>query len=260
MTDIWHADSYATFLDLRTKVAKDLLFAIPDTFSPRTVYDLGCGPGNSTVLLTERWPQATVIGMDSSEQMLNKARELYPDTTFIAEDIADFAPAEPVDCIFSNAALQWLDHHDVLMPRLLSFLKPGGFLAIEIPNNYHCPSHQVTIRLLDQEPKWRHLLGALRYGYLNEPFYNPYAHYDLFAAAKQVQLWQTDYLQEMPNHQAIFAWVQGTGLRPVLTKMTASDQVEFEKRYVAAIAAEYPVQKNGKVLLGYKRLFIVASV
>ena len=234
MMDIWHADSYATFLDLRTKVAKDLLFAIPDTFSPRTVYDLGCGPGNSTVLLTERWPQATVIGMDSSEQMLNKARALYPNTTFIAGDIADFAPAEPVDCIFSNAALQWLDHHDVLMPRLLSFLKPGGFLAIEIPNNYHC--------------------------YLHEPFYNPYAYYDFFVAATQVHLWQTDYLQEMPNHQAIFAWVQGTGLRPVLTKMTASDQVEFEKRYVAAIAEEYPVQKNGKVLLGYQRIFIVASV
>lgn len=262
MTDIWHADTYTKFLDSRTKPARDLLFSIPDFFSPSVVYDLGCGPGNSTALLADRWPDAKVIGVDSSANMLEKAKETYPTIEFIERDIATFVLQEKVDCIFSNAALQWMGNHDVLLPRLLSFLKPGGFLAIQMPNNYHCPSHQVTVRLLDTHKKWEHLRKELRYGYLTTPLYNFPWYYDLFSGsgANHVQLWETDYFQEMSQHQDIFNWVQGTGLRPILAKMAHSERQEFETLYIDAISKEYPSQKNNKVLMPFRRLFMVACV
>lgn len=245
MTDIWHAKTYTKFLDLRTKPAQDLLFAIPKSFTPEIVYDLGCGPGNSTVLLKERWPDAKIIGLDSSLDMLQEAKETYPELEFIAGDIATFIPQEKPDCIFANASLQWVEGHQVLIPKLLNWLKPQGVLAIQMPNNFHYPSHQVTINLLKQHAHWHSLLHVLRYGQLTKPFYNAAYYYDLLteAKARQVQLWETEYFQEMPDYQSIFDWVQGTGLRPILSKMECVDQDAFEKAYVVAVSKEYPRQK-----------------
>src|SRR5688572_4859901 len=113
----WNAKDYSQFLDLRTQPSRDLLAAIPDSFQPRTVYDLGCGPGNSTVLLKDRWPHANVIGMDSSSDMLHEAKHTYPDIEFEKGDIAGFSPKEKIDCLFANASLQWLDHHEVLIQK-----------------------------------------------------------------------------------------------------------------------------------------------
>lgn len=264
MTDIWQAKTYAKFLDARTRAAKDLLFAIPTSFIPRLIYDLGCGPGNSTILLKQRWPNAKIIGIDSSQAMLDEARKIYPNLEFSTADIANFTPEEKPDCIFANASLQWLGHHDILIPKLLGYLPAGGVLAIQIPNNFHYPSHQVTLDILEQHQKWQHLVteldNTLRYGRLTEPFYDPAWYYDVYQAAKvaQVQLWETKYIQEMSSHQAIFDWIQGTGLRPILSKLTATEQAEFEKYYVEAIMQKYPLQKNGKVLFPFRRFFMVA--
>ncbi len=262
MTDIWNAKTYAKFLDLRTKPACDLLFAIPPSFKPQLVYDLGCGPGNSTILLKDPWPQAKIVGLDSSRDMLEEAKKDYPELEFLQADLSDFSPTQKLDCIFTNAALQWVGGHEILIPKLLSFLKPGGILAIQIPNNFHCPSHQVTVRLLETNPKWRPLLQSLRYGRLDAPFYSASAYYDILSEAKAtpIQIWETEYMQEVGSHQGIFNWVQGTGLRPILTKMDQADQLEFEKAYVDAVSKEYPLQKNGKVLLPFRRLFMVAGV
>ena len=260
MSDSWNAKTYSTFLDLRTKPAKDLLFAIPITFQPQTVYDLGCGPGNSTILLKNRWHEAKVVGLDSSADMLAQARKEYPDMTFIEGDLSTFAPTENVDCIFSNAALQWADHHERLIPALFHFLKPGGVLAIQMPNNWHCPSHQITLQLLQRHAKWAPLLKALRYSTLSAPFYEAAGYYDLLSAAgaSAVHVWETEYIQALDSHQAIFNWMQGTGLRPVLNALDVADQQAFEREYVAAAVKAYPIQKNGKVLLPFRRLFMVA--
>lgn len=262
MIDIWKAEAYAKFLDARTKPAKDLLFAIPESFNPKIVYDLGCGPGNSTIILKERWSDAKVIGLDSSLDMLKEARITYPNIEFIEGDLASFTPKEKIDCIFANASIQWISEHDKLIPRLLSFLKPNGVLAIQIPNNFHHPSHQVTIRLLDQHEKWHHLLTELRYSHLSKPFYDATDYYNLFnhAGVQHIQLWETEYLQEMNDHQSIFDWVQGTGLRPILSKMEKSERKEFEKAYITAIEREYSFQKNGKILFPFLRLFMIAIV
>jgi trans-aconitate 2-methyltransferase len=119
MSDTWNAKTYSQFLTLRTRPARDLLAAIPDSFQPKTVYDLGCGPGNSTILLNQRWPCAKIIGLDSSPNMLQEAKNTYPKLNFIEGDIASFSPVQRADCLFANASLQWLDQHEILIPKLL---------------------------------------------------------------------------------------------------------------------------------------------
>jgi trans-aconitate 2-methyltransferase len=147
ITDVWNAKIYSQFLDLRTQPARDLLNAIPNSFEPSIAYDLGCGPGNSTILLKNRWPHARIIGVDSSSDMLAEAKKSYPTLEFINGNIANFSPIEKIDCLFANASLQWLDAHDILIPNLLRHLNHGAVFAIQIPNNFHCPSHQVVINL-----------------------------------------------------------------------------------------------------------------
>lgn len=258
MSDIWNAATYSKFLEQRTRPATDLLFAVPTHLQPKTVYDLGCGPGNSTILLAERWPQAKIIGLDSSPDMLQQAESSYPELNFVEGDISSFTPQEKVDGIFANAALQWVENHQELLPRLASCLNPGGFLAVQMPNNFHFPSHQVTVGLLQQHASWEKYLKLLRYGVLHKPYFNPPWYYDLLSQQQgSLFIWQTEYYQEMADHQQIFNWVQGTGLRPVLTKMTNVEQQEFAEAYVKAVSKEYPVQLNGKVILPYLRIFLL---
>lgn len=256
----WDANIYSEFLDLRTRPAKDLLAAIPMQFNPKVVYDLGCGPGNSTILLKQRWPVAKVIGVDNSENMLLAAKQKYAEIEFHYADIAAFSPAAKVDCVFANASLQWLGEHDKLFPKLLNFVNPQGFLAIQMPNNFHTPGHQRTLEILEANTKWQPLLKKLRYGKLNKPFYDLKFYYDLLIdKVNYLQLWETTYFQELRDHQAIFNWVSGTALSAILPAMTEADCVEFAVQYVKAIAKDYPLQANTKVILPFTRMFIVAQ-
>jgi len=259
MTHVWNPNIYSQFLDLRTRPARDLLNAIPNTIQPRSAYDLGCGTGNSTILLQQRWPQAKVIGIDSSSDMLKEAKLTYPDLEFIKEDIAQFSPTEKVDALFANASLQWVDDHETLIPKLASFLNPNGVIAIQMPNNFHSPTHQVTIQLLQNNPAWQHFLKNLRYGALTKPFYQLPWHYDLLSNSglHDLQIWETEYFQEMNSYEDIFTWVKGTGLRPVLSAMDSETQTQFRNAYIGAIAKEYPLQTNNKILMPFRRIFMV---
>lgn len=260
MTNSWDAKIYSQFLDLRTRPARDLLSAIPNSFQPKTIYDLGCGPGNSTILLKNRWPHAKIIGIDSSPDMLEEAKKTYSDIDFIKGDIADFSPLEKVDCLFANASLQWLDKHEVLIPKLLQSLNSGGVFGVQMPNNFHSPSHQVTIKILQSRETWQPFLKNLRYGILTEPFYKIPWYFDLLTklGASFLQFWETEYFQEMSDYQGIFDWVKGTGLRPVLSAMDAETKVQFTHAYIEAIAKEYSLQENNKILLPFRRIFMVA--
>jgi trans-aconitate 2-methyltransferase len=261
MTDSWNAKIYSQFLDLRTRPARNLLSAFPDSFQPKTVYDLGCGPGNSTILLKERWPHAKIVGVDSSLDMLEEAKTAYPDLNFIKQDIAYFSPLEKIDCLFANASLQWLDQHEILIPKLLEHINSGGAFGIQMPNNFHSPSHQVTIRLLQSRAAWQPFLKNLRYGILTKPLYQLPWYYDLLtkSGAHSLQIWETEYFQEMSDYQGIFDWVKGTGLRPVLSAMDTENQDQFANAYVEAIAKEYPLQVNNKILLPFRRIFMVGD-
>lgn len=258
--DSWNAKTYSQFLDLRTRPARDLLSVIPHSFQPKTVYDLGCGPGNSTILLKNRWPHANITGLDSSQDMLKEAKNTYPDIKFIQEDIAHFSSLEKVDCLFANASLQWLDNHEILIPKLLQSINTGGVLGIQMPNNFHSPSHQVTVKILKSHDQWQHYLKNLRYGILNEPLYKLTWYYDLLtkSGAHSVQIWETEYFQEMTSYPEIFDWVKSTGLRPVISLMDAENQSQFYHLYIEAIRKEYPMQINSKILLPFKRIFMIS--
>ena len=261
MKDTWNSEVYSQFLDLRTRPARDLLAAIPNSFQPKTVYDLGCGPGNSTALLKARWPDAVVVGLDSSPNMLKAAKSTYPELEFVEEDIALFTPTEKIDCLFANASLQWLDYHDILIPRLLKFLSQEGVLAIQMPNNFHSGLHQTGVRVLQNHLSWQPLLKKLRYGLCSEPVYQLPWYYDLLGKAKISHpiLWETEYFQEMPDYHYLFDWAKGTFLRPVLNEMDDENKNQFTKAYLSAIAKEYPRQANHKILLPFRRIFIVAA-
>lgn len=256
--NFWHADTYSQFLDARTRPARDLVAAIPDVCNPQVIYDLGCGPGNSTALLTQRWPEAKVIGVDSSDDMLDKARATHSDIEFIKGDIAHFAPTEKADIIFSNAALQWVDDHPQVFAHLIKQLNPNGILAVQMPNNFHNPSHQVTIDILQNVSDWTPLLKNLRYGKLNQPMYQLADYYDLLNhnGLTQIQLWETTYYQEMADAKAIFDWTKSTGLAPVLAAMSSDEKSHFEAQYIDKIAKSYPKQTNGKLLFPFQRIFM----
>jgi trans-aconitate 2-methyltransferase len=257
--DSWNAKIYSQFLNLRTRPARDLLSAIPNTFKPKIAYDLGCGPGNSTILLKDRWPNAKIIGLDSSLDMLAKAKTSFPNITFIEGHIEDFWPKEKADCLFANASLQWVNHHEILIPKLIKFINPNGVLAIQMPNNFHSPSHQVTVKILKNDKDLEHLLRSLPYGELKEPLYKLSWYYDLLikSGANSLQLWETEYFQEMPSYQEIFDWVKGTSLRPVLSSMNDENKLRFTKAYIKALSSEYPLQKNQKILFPFRRIFII---
>jgi trans-aconitate 2-methyltransferase len=241
MEDIWDAKIYSQFLEFRTRPACDLLHAIPATFQPRVVYDLGCGPGNSSILLKQRWPSARITGVDSSADMLKQAQVTYANIRFIQGDIANFSPPEQIDCIFANASLQWLTDHPLLFPKLIKLLNPGGILAIQIPNNFHLPSHQVVIKVLQAHPQWQPFLNQLIYSELSQPHYHLPDYYELLSTSSTypIHLWETTYYQELESFPALFDWIKGTVLRPILAGMNEKEVQLFTQTYITEISKKY---------------------
>ena len=139
MTD-WNSEVYLAFGNERLRPALDLLAQIPAE-RPEVVYDLGCGPGTATVYLKRRWPAARVIGVDGSPGMLARARAEHAGIEWVEADLTTWQPDVLGDVVYSNAAFQWLDDHHTLYPRIVETVKPGGALAIQVPNNWREPSH-----------------------------------------------------------------------------------------------------------------------
>jgi trans-aconitate 2-methyltransferase len=255
MAHAWDAEHYARFLDARTLPAIDLLSRI-GLAAPRCVVDLGCGPGNSTAPLKERWPDAAVTGIDSSAELLDPARRNHSGIDFVAGDITTWTTAEPPDLVFANASLQWVGDHARLMPRLFDQVAPGGVLAVQMPRNHDFATHRL-MRQVAAEGEWRARLADAREP---SPVKSPEFYYDLLAPrAGAFTIWETNYIQVMDGPQAIIAWLRGTGLRPFLARLSAAEQPVFLDRYAALLAAEYPGQTDGKILLPYPRLFFIAA-
>ena len=253
----WDPNQYLKFTDHRLRPALDLLAQVPLT-DPRSVYDLGCGPGNITRLLAERWPNARVVGVDSSADMLAKARMKAAGVTFEQADIAHWSPPAPADLLFTNATLHWLDDHAALLPRLAAQLAPGGVLAIQMPDNRTSPSHLLMDEAAATGP-WYARLARLRpvYGSMQSPD----AYYRMLApVAAQVDIWETTYLHVLEGDSPVVEWTKGTALRPYLDALDEPERAAFLAAYAARIAAAYPKQPDGRTLLPFKRIFIVARV
>lgn len=252
----WNPELYLRFEDERTRPAAELLARVP-LHSAAYVVDLGCGPGNSTALLAQRYPQARITGVDTSEAMLASARQRLPSACFVQADMAHWAPEQAPDLIYANAALQWVSDHDQLLPRLFDQLAPGGVLAIQMPDNLQEPTHRL-MRELALQPQWRDVLSnAARQ---RTPLPPVQHHYDLLAPqAAQLDIWHTVYQHPMASAAAIVEWLRATGLRPFLEPLSQAQQAEFLAAYQDLVDAAYPARRDGRRLLAFPRLFIVAQ-
>lgn len=262
----WNPALYLHFAPQRTRPAAELLARVP-LVSVREVVDLGCGPGNSTALLAQRYASARVLGLDSSGAMVERARALVPQAVFRHQDLRAWldateqgAGSEPApELIFANATLQWVDGHERLLPRLFASLAPGGVLAVQMPDNLHEPAHRL-MRELARLPRFApHLADAPS---ARTPLLAPDAYYDLLAApsarAVEVDVWRTTYLHSMESPDAIVQWFLATGLRPFVAALPAALQGDFVDAYRARIADACPTRADGRHLLAFPRLFILA--
>jgi trans-aconitate 2-methyltransferase len=250
----WNPEQYLKFADHRLRPAVDLLNRI-DLAAPALVYDLGCGAGNVTRLLRARWPAARIVGIDSSPEMLERARSAVPDVTWERRDLATWSPDEPGDVVFSNATLHWLDGHETLFPRLLGTLRAGGTLAVQMPRNHGAPSHTgmfATARL----PTWAARLEPL----LREsPVRRPEQYWDLLSGqASSLDLWETEYLHVLQGEAPVVQWTMGTALKPLLDALTEADRAAFLAEYGRRMAVAYPGRPDGTTLFPFRRLFLVA--
>ncbi|KQP13447.1 trans-aconitate 2-methyltransferase [Methylobacterium sp. Leaf93] len=253
----WNPALYTRFEDERTRPAAELLARVP-LEAPRLVYDLGCGPGNSTALITARFPEAEVIGLDTSPAMLERARSRLPGLAFARADAATWIPERAPDLIYANAVLQWLPDHPVLLPRLLGLLAPGGVLAVQMPDNLAEPSHRLMREVACAGPWAEAISDPAMAGRLGRML-DPAGYYDLLAPlAAEVDVWRTAYHHPMADAAAIVEWVRATGLRPFLDPLDPEDTAGFLAAYATAIDEAYPPRSDGRRLLAFPRVFIVA--
>ncbi|MFI4987427.1 MAG: methyltransferase domain-containing protein [Alphaproteobacteria bacterium] len=252
----WNPDLYLAFGDHRLRPALDLMARVP-LASPRRIVDLGCGPGNVTKLLAERWPEARVTGIDNAPTMLERARKDYPAIDWRLGDIASWRADAPVDLVFSNAALQWLDGHETLYPRLLAEVAPGGVLAVQVPRNDGSPSH-VAIRETVAAGPWRERLAPL----VRSKRVAPPAFYHRLLAqhTKGLDIWDIDYLQVLSGENPVVEWTKATALRPFLAALEEPERSAFEVLYGERVLKAYPPETDGRTLFPFRRLFLVAQV
>ena len=224
--------------------------------NPDNILDLGCGPGNSTKVLKDRFPKAKIIGTDNSDEMLIKAKELYSDIEFINLDAnGDLNELnEKYDIVFSNACMQWLPNHQEILPKLMTLLRPNGILAIQIPIQCEHPVH-IIINQLVKSQKWNGKIVPRQYNNLTtEEYFDVLSH-----ISNSFEIWETTYCHRMPSYESIIQWYKGTGLRPYLEQLSESEANEFVNGVYIELQQRYQVQKNGEILFRFPRLFFIVK-
>lgn len=252
----WNAVQYLKFQNERTQPARDLAQRIREA-RPETVLDVGCGPGNSTRVLAEVFPQADILGIDSSPAMIKAAGTNHPDLDFKLCDAAKDLPTlgRTYDIVFSNACLQWVPDHPRLLPQLLGLLTAGGILAVQIPMNQEEPIHRIIQELVTSDA-WRDAFAQPRIFHTLAP--GDYV--DLLAEiAADFSVWQTTYFHRLRSHQDILEWYRGTGLRPYLDALPDARRPDFEAAVFRRVVAAYPSQHNGEVIFRFPRFFFIAT-
>ena len=259
MPHSWDPQRYLTYADERGRPFVDLLSRVAAT-DPAVVVDLGCGPGNLTRLLAERWPAATVTGLDSSPEMITAARAAQPvDGVGIAFEVADLTAWSPepasVDVLVSNATLQWVPGHRELLATLLRALRPGGWLAFQVPANFDQPSHTIRAELAARAPYDEPTRGIASPASHDAPAYLE----TLTALGCEVDAWETTYLHVLTGEDPVFTWVSATGARPTLEALPENLRGDFERDFKQRLREAYP-PRDGRVVLPFRRVFAVAQV
>jgi trans-aconitate 2-methyltransferase len=259
----WDPREYLRFSDERGRPFMDLLARVP-AIAPAYVVDLGCGPGNLTATLADRWPDAGVVGVDSSAEMIRQARDEHGDgdtsarrLTFVEADVRAWRPERPVDVLVSNATLQWVPDHVELLGDLVGAVRSGGWFAFQVPGNFGEPSHTELAAVRDS-PRWRDRLAGA--GLARPWVAEPAVYLERLAPyAVRLDVWETTYVQVLDGEDAVLRWVRGTALRPVLSELDDAEQAEFLEDYGARLRAAYPRRAFGTVL-PYRRIFAVAQI
>jgi len=253
---MWDPVQYGRYSDERARPFSELMARVTAD-RPRFVVDLGCGDGSLTATLRQRWPEATVVGVDSSAEMLAEAAgRATPRLSFRAGRIEDWEPDRPIDVVVSNAALHWVPDHRSHLPHLVEMLAPGGWLAIQMPGNGDAPSHRL-LTTLRRSPRWRDRIGPgpERWPDVAEPA--DYAR-QMLRLGCRVDAWETTYVHVLPGPDPVLEWTRGTALRPVLAELPAADAAAFEADYGAELRTAYPAEPYGS-LLPFRRIFLVAQ-
>lgn len=249
----WDPDRYLQFADQRSRPFAELVGRV-GAQHPETVVDLGCGPGQLTAMLTKRWPQADVMGIDSSPEMIQAAQQhAKPGLSFAVADVENFAPERPADVVISSAVLQWVDDHRRLLPQLVEMVAPDGWLALQVPGNQEEPSHTLLHQLAN-DPRFSASTGSIERRLMPPP-----ATYlaDLSALGCDSDVWETTYLHVLTGVDPVFDWISGTGARPYLQALSDAQREIFVAEYKRLLRQAYPPQPFGTVL-PFRRIFAVA--
>lgn len=262
---VWDPETYMAFADMRSRPGLELIARIPypsvEVISPEVIVDLGCGPGHLTAVLARRWPEARVIGVDSSAEMLTRAesqfpRQQWPSIEWEHRDIAAWTPEYPVSILFSNAALHWLGGHDILFPRLMGMLSPGGVLAVQMPDNWDHPSHRLIGRLV-ADPRWKTRTAPV---FLDHPLAEPEEYRAwLLPQSAAIDQWRTTYYQVLEGADPVLAWVKGSVLRPILAVLEPDESQEFLAQLADSYRTNLPPEPSGVTVLPFSRVFMVAT-
>ena len=252
----WDPQQYGRFASERTRPFFDLTARI-GAADPSRVLDLGCGPGELTATLAQRWPGAQVVGIDSSPEMIEQAQQHRGPTVDFSLAEAQDTHVHGIDVLVANALLQWVPGHQQLLTRWAAELNPGGWLAFQVPANFASPSH-LLMRELADSAQWRGRLdGVLRH---DDAVAEPADYLDLLAGSGlAVEVWQTSYLHLLNGPDPVLQWVRGTGLRPVLAALGPAEAADFEAEYAAALRVAYPQRSYGTPF-AFRRTFVVARI
>jgi trans-aconitate 2-methyltransferase len=251
MAHTWDPGTYLEYGDERARPFVDLVARV-GAADPRTVVDLGCGPGTLTALLKRRWPAADVVGVDSSPEMV-AAADPGSGVSMAVGDLRDWIPEAPVDVLVSNAALQWVPDHLALLPALVGHVAPGGWFGFQVPGNFAAPSHALRHEL-EQDARFAPYLD----GVAGPDAHDPEVYLDtLLGLGCEVDAWETTYLHLLTGEDPVFTWAVGTGARPTLEALPDGPRQEFEAEFRAALRAAYPATRHGTVL-PFRRVFVVA--
>lgn len=251
----WNAEQYLKFKKDRTKPSIDLASKI-DITNPESIIDIGCGPANSTAVLKIKYPNAYVLGVDSSENMINTAEKSYPEIDFMTFDASkDFDKFDKkFDLVFSNACIQWVPDHHKLIPNMMSILKERGMLAVQIPVTVEQDMHKV-IKAVTSKDYWKDKLSNARTFYTLKD----YEYFDILSdCSSDFEIWKTVYYHKLPSHQSILEWYRSTGLKPYFDRLNDNDKILFEQDILEEITKQFPIQKNGEIIFKFPRLFFTA--
>jgi len=250
----WEPQTYLRYADIRFRAGIDLIARIPKLDYP-VIYDLGCGTGHLTSILADTFPHSKVTGIDSSLEMLSEARRGFPTLEWQQADITSWHPPTPPHLIYTNAALQWVPAHETLLPSLLSKLLSGGVLATQVPRHFESPSH-LGLKELVMQSEWRTALEPL----LLAPIPSPDTYWRwLSPHARNLDIWETIYLQVLDGNDPVVNFMRGTALRPFLSALPENEAGKFIEAFAERMAAAYPPQANGQTLFPFRRLFVVAQ-